>query len=253
MATSSSSSSSLLNPSSSFTTCSFAENRQRRKNAGSRLPQILEAERNLSVTPKDLSDGAAGVLSAATIDRSKNSCIEELDDAHADTHVDATQVDEGGEDSSISHQTDSPTEYPEQSENYLFHPEEGYPGYPGSQGTESISVLSVLSVHCSCGTTVDNGKPLMPCLNCGKYSHVSCAGYTIRRSKMKRTKFYCHLCKATKPSKKQSKSPPLSAGISSQEASLPNPSFSPGSPPSQQILQQSDQQSPLQPDQQPGQ
>ena len=165
MATSSSSSSSsLLNPSSSVTTCSFAENRQRRKNAGSRLPQILEAERDLSVTPKDLPDGAAGVLSAATIDRSKNSCIEELDDAHVDAHVDATQLDEGGEDSSISHQTDSPTEYSEQSENYLLHPEEGH---PGSQGTEFISVLSVLSVHCSCGTTVDDGKPLMPCLNCG--------------------------------------------------------------------------------------
>ena len=119
MATSSSSStSSLLNPSSSSTTCSLVENRQRRKNAGSRLPQILEAERDLSVTPEDLPDGATGVLSATTIDHSKNSNIEELDDAHADAHVDATQVDEGGEDSSISHQTDSPTEYPEQSENY---------------------------------------------------------------------------------------------------------------------------------------
>ena len=52
---------------------------------------------------------------------------------------------------------------PEQNENFLPHPEEGH---SGPQGT--VDSISVLTVHCSCGTIVDDGKPLMPCLNCGK-------------------------------------------------------------------------------------
>ena len=187
-------SSSSLNPGSSSTKCTLAENRQRRTNAGSRLPQIPEAERDLSL-PEDLPHGAAGFISSEDI------CIEEVDDTFTDVGQ-VTQVDDG-EDSDTLHQTAVPTvACPEQNENLQSLPEEGH---PGCQGTASISVLSV---HCSCGTTVDDGKPLMPCLICGKYSHVSCAGYTICGSKMKRTKFYYHMCKTTKPSKKTAQ-PPL--------------------------------------------
>ena len=178
-------SSSSLNSGSSSTKCTLAENRQRRTNAGSRFPQILEAERDLSLH-EDLPDGAAEIISTEYI------CIEELDDTFTDV-AQVTQVDEG-EDSDVLRQTAVPTvSCPEQNENLQSLPEEGH---PGCQGTASISVLSV---HCSCGTIVDDGKPLMPCLICGKYSHVLCAGYTIRGFKMRRTKFYCHLCKTTKP------------------------------------------------------
>ena len=177
----------------------------------------------------DLPDGAAGNFSAtdmatATVtDCSDDIRNEEFDDLHADP----LQVDEhkdSGKDSGAPYQN-----------GLLLHPEEG--SDPGPQGTDLINVLTV---HCSCGTIVDDGKPLMPCLNCGKYSHVSCAGYTVRGSKMKRTKFYCHLCKATttKPPKKQPKTSPLTAGTPSKEASSPNPSFPSNPPSTQQIPQQ---------------
>ena len=210
MTTSSSSSSSSipsssLSPSNSLTTCNLAENQQRRTNAGSRLPQILAAEQDLSL-PMDLSDGAAGNFSATVMGYSDDIRNGEFDGLHADP----LQVDKH-EDSGVPYQN-----------GLLAHPEEGPD--PGPQGIDPISVLTV---HCSCGTIVDDGKPLMPYLNCGKHSHVSCAGYTVRGSKMKRTKFYCHLCKVTttKPPKKQSKFFPLTAGTASSEASSPNPSF----------------------------
>ena len=80
---SSSSSSSSLSPSNSPTTCNLAENRQRRANAGSGLPQILATERDLSL-PMKLSDGAAGNFSATITGRSDDICNEEFDDLHAD-------------------------------------------------------------------------------------------------------------------------------------------------------------------------
>ena len=136
----------------------LAENQQRRTNAGSRLPQILEAERDLSL-PMDLSDGAAGNFSATIKSRSDDICSKELDDLRANP----VQVDEH-KDSGVPYQNALSTiACPEQNENFLPHPEEGH---SGPQGT--VDSISVLTVHCSCGTIVDDGKPLMPCSNCGK-------------------------------------------------------------------------------------
>ena len=94
----------------------------------------------------DLSDGAAENFSATVTGHSDDICNEEFDDLHANP----LQVDEH-EDSGVPYQS-----------GLLPHPEE-VPD-PGPQGTDPINTLTV---HCSCGTIVDDGKPLMPCLNCG--------------------------------------------------------------------------------------
>ena len=45
-----------------------------------------------------------------------------------------------------------------------------------------LTLQGYLTVHCSCSTIVDDSNRPMPCLNCGKHFHVSCAGYTVHAS-----------------------------------------------------------------------
>ena len=48
-------------------------------------------------------------------------------------------------------------------------------------------------VLCVCGTTINDGKPMVECTSCGAWSHLHCSRLTQRTAK--KAIFKCHRCK----------------------------------------------------------
>ena len=64
-----------------------------------------------------------------------------------------------------------------------------------SAKSSSSPVPSVATdkVLCVCGVTVNDGKPMVECVECGSWSHIQCARLTIRTAK--KAAFRCHCCR----------------------------------------------------------
>ena len=158
MATTCSSSSSSLSSVSSPIKCNLAANREQRANAGSKLSQLLEAERDLSPS-RDSNGRIAAVLDIRSEDNRPGDLSDNEDDGVA-----AAQ-DEGAVDvheatwPTATHSVWTEDSLIELEDGYLKsqgpenpspQPEDGYPNTQGT-GTSSVTVVTVLFLWCLCG------------------------------------------------------------------------------------------------------
>ena len=62
-----------------------------------------------------------------------------------------------------------------------------------SSAVPSVPSVVTDKVLCVCGVTVDDGKPMVECGECGSWSHIQCSRLTLRTAK--KVTFRCHRCK----------------------------------------------------------